>query len=227
MSAVGDRIDQVLQRIRELGRADDCRLMAVSKGQPREQIDEVLQAGVRLFGESRVQEARIKWSEGVDASVELHMIGHLQTNKAREAIRVFSAVDSVDSARIASALNAGLSHRLSVMLEVNPGQEATKRGLYTDQVRPFLSKAHQWPWLQFDGILAMMPKAKDASLGENKRIRRLMQETAELWRSCQIDQWPWAPLSELSMGMTDDYEWALEAGATIVRIGQGVFGPRD
>lgn len=225
MSEVGERIAEIRYRIERARPGRQCQLMAVTKGQGGERIDQAIAAGVHLFGENRVQEAGAKWPRGTGA-VKLHMIGHLQKNKINSAIPLFIAIDSIDSEGLAEALNARLTRRLSVMLQVNVGQEPSKFGVSSDAVRPFLAQAQKWSWLKFDGILAVLPQARDSSAAEGKRIRRLMQETSELWRSCQIDQWPWAPLPELSMGMSGDFEWAVEAGATIVRIGQGIFGPR-
>lgn len=226
MSGIRERVHYYQERIARFRPDAPCRLMAVSKGQSREAIDAAIDAGVCLFGENRVQEAVSKWTKRCP-NIELHMIGHLQSNKVKCAIQTFSAVDSIDSLALADALNRRLEVPLSVMLEVNVGAEETKSGLRPDLVRQYLTDVGRFPRLQFDGILAVLPQAKDSSHGERKRIRNLMQETAELWRICQSDRWPWAPLSELSMGMSGDYEWALEAGATVIRIGQGIFGPRD
>jgi hypothetical protein len=225
MAQVTERIHRIQERIDVLRPDHSCRLMAVTKGQGRSAIDQAIAAGVRLFGENRVQEALTKWQDKRDEIV-LHLIGHLQSNKVKYAIRLFSGIDTVDSVGIAEALDRRTSERLSVMAEVNIGREISKTGLAPDQTRRFLSEAGRFNRLSFDGILAILPQARDSSLAESKRIRDLMQETAELWRMCQSDQWPWAPLHDLSMGMTHDYEWALEAGATVIRVGEGIFGLR-
>ncbi len=226
MSEIAERIGRIMERIEALRPRGDCRLMAVTKGQRWDRIQAAIEAGVRLFGENRVQECTQKWAVRPDG-LEIRMIGHLQRNKVKYAIQVFSGIDTIDGETLAEVLDRHLSRQLSVMLEVNAGEERTKTGMLPTAVRGFLETAGQWQRLRFDGILAMLPQARDSSLGESKRIRGLMQETAELWRICQRERWPWAPLVELSMGMTSDYEWALEAGATIVRIGQGIFGPRQ
>lgn len=226
MSEIKERIDRILERIESLRPQHDCRLMAVSKGQSWERIQAAMDAGVSLFGENRVQECGQKWLVRPH-QVELRMIGRLQRNKVKSAIQVFSGIDTIDRETLADTLDRQLADQFSVMIEVNAGEENTKTGMLPAVVREFLETAERWPRLRFDGILAMLPEARDLSLAETKRIRRLMQETAELWRICKSEGWPWAPLDELSMGMTSDFEWALEAGATIVRIGQGIFGPRQ
>ncbi|MBX5467609.1 MAG: YggS family pyridoxal phosphate-dependent enzyme [Firmicutes bacterium] len=224
LALIQDRVAAILERLRALRPDGGVRLMVAAKGQSREAVEAALAAGAHLVGENRVQEARAKWSE--KPHQELHLIGHLQTNKARAAVELFDAIDSVDSDRIAQALDQRLARPLPVMVEVNAGREAAKTGLWPEAVAPFLAGAGRYLHLQFVGLMAMLPAPRDQSLAEAERIRRLMQETAELWRTCRAEGWPWAPLAELSMGMSSDWEWAVEAGATMIRIGTGIFGPR-
>jgi len=98
--------------------------------------------------------------------------------------------------------------------------------MFIEDVLPFIASAHQWPNLRIDGILALLPRAEDSSSQESQRIRRLMQEIVKLWRMCRQEGFPWAPLEELSMGMTEDWEWAVEEGTTMIRLGTALFGPR-
>lgn len=225
MATIAEQVYAIEERIRAIRPDGGVRLMAASKGRDWEQIEAAMAAGVRLFGENRVQEARAKW-RAIPPGIELHLIGHLQTNKVKYAIELFQGIDSVDSDRLAAGVNARLASPYPVMVEVNAGREAQKAGLSPDEVRPFLAEGSRYPNLVFSGILSILPKPRDSSAAEAKRIRGLMQETAELWRMCRSDQWPWAPLHDLSMGMTHDYEWALEAGATVIRVGEGIFGLR-
>lgn len=225
MSAIKERIAAINAEIARIRPNAGVRLMAVSKNRTRAEIEEARAAGVRLFGENRVQEAREKWQEKF--AIELHLIGHLQTNKIKYAVTVFNAIDSVDSERVADGIDRlAAPGVMSVMAEINPGREAAKTGMMPEALKPFLANAGRFSHLKFDGILAVLPQPRDSSREESQRIRRLMQETAEIWRMCRSEGWPWAPLSELSMGMTHDYAWALEAGATMIRIGEGIFGPR-
>ncbi len=203
--------------------------MAVTKTRSREEGTLALAAGAALIGENRVQESLAKWVPKAD--VPLHFIGHLQTNKVKYAIRHFDAIDSIDSEKLATAIDDCLHairypNRFPVMLQVNGGRESSKSGFEPDAatLRRVLMRAEEWQHLIFTGIMAVFPRPTDNSFGETQRIRHLMKEIGELWRMCQLEGYPWAPLGDLSMGMTHDYEWAVEAGATMIRIGSGIFG---
>jgi pyridoxal phosphate enzyme (YggS family) len=227
MAAIAERVQAVRERLRQLRPEDPPTLMAVSKGQPWDRIAEAMAAGVHLFGENRVQEVRQKWQHR-PPEVALHLIGHLQRNKAGWALRLCDGIDSVDSDRLAETLHRLLGDRKDpypVMVEVNPGREPQKHGLLPEAVRPFLA-GQGGGRLRYVGLMAVLPRPRDASAAEAAKIRHLMQETARLWRMCRSEGWPWAPLTELSMGMSGDYEWAVEAGATMVRLGEAIFGPR-
>lgn len=230
MSGIADRIAALQARLVALRPERPPRLMAVSKGQPWSAIAEALAAGLTLFGENRVQEVREKWGQRPEGT-ELHLIGHLQRNKAAWALRLCQAIDSVDSERLVAALERLLTTMATppggypVMVEVNPGREPQKTGLWPEAVPPFLAARGEGR-LRYVGLMAVLPRPADGSQAEAAKIRRLMQETADLWRMCRSEGWPWAPLPELSMGMSGDYEWAVEAGATMVRLGEAIFGPR-
>ncbi|AUW94404.1 YggS family pyridoxal phosphate-dependent enzyme [Sulfobacillus sp. hq2] len=221
---IAERVQHVLAQIEAIRPGEGVKLMAVTKMRTREEALAAVAAGAQLIGENKVQEAKDKWHE--KPPVPLHLIGHLQTNKVKYTIDLFDSVDSIDSEKVAEALNQRVTDRLAVMLEINAGQEASKTGMFPQHVRAFLEQAHRWPHLQFIGMMALFPSAVGTTLDEKKKIRALMKETGELWRTCREERFPWAPLDELSMGMTDDYEWALEAGTTIVRLGTALFGPR-
>lgn len=223
-NAIKENVGRIRQRLKTLRPDGDVRLMAVTKNRTREEALEAVAAGVDLLGENRVQEARNKWLQGCPA--ELHLIGHLQTNKVKYAMDVFDVIESVDSPRVAEALSRRLNRVLPVMAEVNAGREASKTGLFPEALEAFLANAQAWPHLRFVGLLVLLPQPLDASRAEQERIRRLMQEMVKLWRMCRQEGFPWAPLTELSMGMSADWEWAVDLGATIIRLGTAIFGPR-
>ncbi|CAB1128479.1 Pyridoxal phosphate homeostasis protein [Candidatus Hydrogenisulfobacillus filiaventi] len=229
MADVAERVAAVRARLRELAGTRAVRLMAVTKTQSRARALEAVAAGVDLLGENRIQEIRAKWGTE-PPPVPLHLIGHLQTNKVKYAIEYCQAIDSVDGGGVAAALEARLARLgrdpLPVMVEVNPGREPQKTGLFPEQVRPLLERGGEWPHLRFVGLMAVLPRPRDRGTEEARRIRRLMQETGELWRMSRAEGWPWAPLGDLSMGMSGDWEWAVEAGATMIRLGEALFGPR-
>ncbi|PSR20998.1 MAG: YggS family pyridoxal phosphate-dependent enzyme [Sulfobacillus acidophilus] len=222
---IGERVGEILENLNKITPGGGVKLMAVTKYRTRQEALWAVEAGVHLIGENRIQEARQKWGHEA-APVPLHYIGHVQTNKVKYAIKLFDSVDSVDSERVAESLERGLAKVLPVMLEVNIGGEASKFGLEPQAVRPFLASVGQWPHLQVTGLMTVLPARRDNSFAEIRRIRQEMQEMADLWRMCRNDGWPWAPLKELSMGMSGDWEWAVEAGSTMIRLGTQIFGPR-
>ncbi len=225
IEVIGDRVRAIKERLAALAGARPVKLMAVTKFQDRELAMAAVDAGVDAIGENRVQEAQDKWGH-VRPPVPLHAIGHVQTNKVKYAIGLFDSIDTLDSVRIRKALDEKLDRRLPVMVEVNVGREVSKYGLDPGEVPGFLAEAQRFRWLDVTGLMTVLPKARDNSVEESRRIRQHMQEMANLWRMCRSEGWPWAPLDELSMGMSGDWEWAVEAGATVVRLGSRIFGLR-
>ena len=196
--------------------ASSIRLVLASKTQPSEAIRAAYQAGARDFGENYVQEAIAKRAELDDLTeIRWHLIGHLQTNKAKTAARAFSLIHSVDSVRLADALaRTQPSPRVHALVEVNLGGEASKTGVAPDSVAAILDAAHDK--IEINGLMTI-PPAAEAARPYFARLRELRDRLATHSGYA---------LSELSMGMTDDFEVAIEEGATIVRIGRAVFGER-
>ena len=199
--------------------ASSIRLVLASKTQPSEAIRAAANAGARDFGENYVQEAIAKRAELSDLTeIRWHLIGHLQTNKAKVAASGFALIHSVDSVRLAEALaRAQPSPRVHALIEVNLGGEASKTGVAPDGVAAILVAARDK--LEIDGLMTIPPPASTA-----EAARPFFAQLREL-RDRLATQSGYA-LSELSMGMTDDFEVAIEEGATIVRIGRAVFGER-
>lgn len=198
----------------------DVTLVAVSKTVEPERIRQAIEAGVRVLGENRVQEAAAKMPAlaGIVAEhqVEWHLIGHLQSNKARRAVELFSVVQSVDSFKLAERLNvvAGeLGKRLPVFIEVNLGGETAKAGAEPDAVLPLCEQVGTLANLELKGLMAVPPFLENA-----EEVRPFFRRLRTL-----RDQ---AQLKELSMGMSHDFEIAIEEGATIVRVGTALFGER-
>lgn len=227
--SVGDRLRRIERRIAEAcaragRRPEEVRLLGASKGQPVAALREAWEAGLRLFGENRVQEAAAKAPE-LPAEIEWHLIGPLQTNKVRRALDLFAAVHSVDRPKIAEALAREAAARgvdLPVFLEVNLAGEASKHGLTADGLAAAAAPLAALPRLRVVGLMAVPPLGgePEASRPWFQRLRALRDELAARpeWRG-----WPgW-----LSMGMSDDFEVAVEEGATHVRIGTMLFGPRE
>ncbi|HSB75100.1 MAG TPA: YggS family pyridoxal phosphate-dependent enzyme [Terriglobales bacterium] len=209
-------------------RPEDIALMAVSKTFPPAVIREAYAAGQRLFGENRVQEFAEKAAALSDlAGAEWHMIGHLQSNKSAKAVEVFSAIDSVDSLRLAEKLNAAaekIGKRLPVLIELNVGGEAAKSGLAADspELEQLLAAAPALAALQFRGLMTIPPFAEDPQQARPyfRRLRDVRDQIA-------ARRLPAISLDALSMGMSHDFEVAIEEGSTCVRVGTAIFGERQ
>jgi pyridoxal phosphate enzyme (YggS family) len=230
--SISDNVATVRERIaaaaRRTGRGtDDIALMAVSKTQPPDRVREAYEAGLRLFGENRVQEFATKVEALRDLrDAEWHLIGHLQTNKAAKAVEMFRAVDSVDSLKLAEKLDAAagkLGRKLDVLIEINVGGEAAKSGVAPDspELEKLLIAAPRLESIVFRGLMTV-PPFTDAPEGGRPYFRKLR----ELRDSIAVRKLPGNASNELSMGMSHDFEVAIEEGSTCVRIGTAIFGER-
>lgn len=194
----------------------EVRLIAVSKTQPAVAIREAVAAGHIDFGENRVQEGLAKLDELGDSSARIHLIGHLQRNKARFAGR-FASVQSIDSVALAAAVSRRLDAPLPVLLEVNVAGEASKQGFAPSELEAALGEIAALPNLEVEGLMTIAPLAADA-----EAVRPVFRALREM-RDSLAGEWG---LRELSMGMSNDYAVAIAEGATIVRIGRAIFGER-
>lgn len=192
-------------------RRDEVTLVAVSKTFPAGDVDHAIAAGMTDVGENKVQEARDK-KPSVSASARWHLIGHLQSNKAKDAVRVFDVIQTVDSIelaeKIARAADAA-GKRQEVLLQVNIGREPQKSGAAPEEVAQLAQRVGALSSLQLSGLMTIPP------VGDPRELFREL-------RAMRDD----LGLTELSMGMTDDFETAIEEGATIVRVGRAIFGSR-
>jgi pyridoxal phosphate enzyme (YggS family) len=225
LAFVRKRIETAARRV---GRnPDEIALMAVSKTFPPERIREAYAAGLRLFGENRVQEFGGKVDALSDLhQAEWHLIGHLQTNKAAKAVELFLAVDSVDSLRLAQKLNSSaqqLEKKLAVLIEVNVGGESAKSGvaLESKELAELLAAAPTLEHLEFRGLMTVPPFSDDPQLARPyfRKLRELRNEITARRMSA-------ISMHVLSMGMSHDFEVAIEEGSTCVRVGTAIFGER-
>jgi PLP dependent protein len=225
IAAVAERIERAAKRA---GRTrEEIALMAVSKTQPAEKIIEAYAAGQRLFGENRVQEFSTK--AGVLANLPnatWHMIGHLQTNKAAKTAELFHAVDSVDSLKLAEKLDAAarnLGKTLEILIEINIGGEAAKSGISSDsqELEALLLAAPRLEALAFCGLMTVPPFTEDP-----EGARRYFRKLRELRDTIAARRLPAVAMKQLSMGMSHDFEVAIEEGSTCVRVGTAIFGVR-
>jgi pyridoxal phosphate enzyme (YggS family) len=201
--------------------ADDVTLVAISKTHDAAKVREAIEAGLHLFGESRVQEARVKIPE-LPSSTRWHFVGHLQKNKIRHALPLFDLIHSVDSLALAEEINRiaeeeGMHPR--VLLEVNVAGEGSKFGFAPDKVHAEMESLLGLPRLSILGLMCVPPIADDPE-ASRKYFVALRQLRDRLQTECHVD------LAQLSMGMTQDYRVAVEEGATLVRVGTAIFGER-
>jgi len=228
--SVAENVERVRERIRRAcdrsGRAaDDVRLIAVSKTMPAEAVRQAYAAGLREFGENRVQEAAAKRKELEDLDATWHLIGHLQSNKARQACQLFSWIQSVDSLPIAQRIDrfaTGLGHRLPVLIEVHLGDEASKFGVEEAELVRLVEQVGALESLELRGLMVLPPFFDDP-----QDVRPYFRLLRELAARIEARNLPGAQMRELSMGMSHDFEIAIEEGATIVRVGTALFGARQ
>jgi len=230
--SISENIARIRERIeaaaRRAGRnAGAVELMAVSKTHPPERIREAYAAGLRLFGENRVQEFAGKF-EGLRDLVEAewHLIGHLQSNKAGKAVELFSAVDSIDSVKLAQKLNSAaeqVGKKVDALIEINIGGEDAKSGVAqgSADLEGLLNSAGQWEHISIRGLMTIPPFTEDPQRARPyfKRLRELRDEIA-------ARRLPAVGTDVLSMGMSHDFEVAIEEGSTCVRVGTAIFGDR-
>jgi pyridoxal phosphate enzyme (YggS family) len=212
VAAVEERITRACVRA---GRArEEVKLVAVSKTFPAEFVDEAIAAGITDLGENRVQEARDK-KPLVQGSARWHLIGHLQTNKAKDAVKLFDVIQAVDSLDLAEKLARaaeGQGKAVEVMLQVNVGDEPQKSGLARAEVDAIAKQVAALTPLHLIGLMAIPPVGKPDESRPYFRELRSMRDALGL--------------KELSMGMSEDFEAAIEEGSTIVRVGRAIFGSR-
>ena len=223
---LADNFEKIQQRIQaacqRAGRApDSVTLLAVTKGQPPEVIRAAQDCGQILFGENKVQEARAKIPM-CSGRLRWHFIGHLQSNKCREAVELFEMIQSVDSLPLAQEISkrtGQASRTMPILLEVNVAGEASKFGFKPERLLAELKEINALPRIEVHGLMTLPPWSD-----EPEKARPHFKRLRELKSQCE--QILGAPLPHLSMGMSGDFEAAIEEGATIVRIGTALFGPR-
>lgn len=228
--SIAENVERVRQRIqvacRRSGRAvEDVRLIAVSKTKPAEAVRQAYAAGLREFGENRVQEAAAKRQEleGLDAA--WHLVGHLQSNKAKQACQLFDCIQSVDSLHLAEKVDsaaAALGRKMPVLIEVHLGEEASKFGVEESNLVQLAEQVGALPSLELRGLMTLPPFFDDP-----ENVRPFFRRLRELAGRIAARNLPGFHMRELSMGMSHDFEVAIEEGATIIRVGTAIFGGRQ
>ena len=229
-STVQQNMDKIRERISRVainsGRdPGEVRLVAVSKTMPAEKVRLAINAGAEILGENYIQECREKFNTLATATVSWHFIGHLQRNKAKYAVRMFDLIHTVDSLALAQEIDkrAALVDKVQpILIQVNISQEMTKSGTSADEALPLIEKISALGHLKINGLMTMPPFFDDPDRARPyfKALRLLRDRIDSL-------NLPNVTLQELSMGMTGDFEVAIEEGATLVRIGTAIFGERQ
>ncbi len=229
MNPIAQNLKQVQQRIEAAcGRCGrdpaSVQLITVTKTIDTERINQAVEAGALILGENRVQEVLHKY-EAVGSSVSWHLIGHLQTNKVRQIIDRVDLIHSLDSVHLAQELQKRASLRqkpVEVLIEVNVGQEESKFGLSTEQVPAFVASLAEMDFIQIRGLMTVAP-----FLDDPENVRMVFRSLKTLFEDLKKIEQPNVRMEHLSMGMTHDFEVAIEEGATMVRVGTGIFGSRN
>ena len=222
LESVEKRIEEACRRAGR--KREEVTLVAVSKTKPVSMLQEAYDLGVRVFGENKVQEIRDKY-EALPQDIEWHMIGHLQTNKVKYIINKVKLIHSVDSLRLAETIEReAQKHNCTadILLEVNVAEEESKFGLKAEEVIPVYEKILQYSHIKVKGLMTIAPFVENP-----EKNRSIFADLHKLYVDIKRKNIDNGTVSILSMGMTNDYEVAIEEGATMVRIGTGIFGARD
>ena len=204
--------------------SEEVTLIAVSKTKPVSMLMEAYDCGQRIFGENKVQEIMDKYEQMTD-DVQWHMIGHLQRNKVKYIVDKVAMIHSVDSLRLAETIEQEASRKnvvVPVLVEVNVAQEESKYGLSPEEVLPFLEKVSDYSHVQVQGLMTIAPFVENPE--ENREVFHKLRKLSVDIREKNINN---ITMSVLSMGMTGDYQVAVQEGATMVRVGTGIFGERN
>lgn len=218
---IRQRIDNAMVRS---GRVDKVMLLAVTKNHPVEAIEEAARAGITNVGENRVQEVKRKAAEYNGEPIDWHLIGHLQTNKVRQAVPLVEMIHSVDSERVIREIDRVARNREKVqriLLQVNVAREESKSGLEVEELPEMIELAKTLPNVRVEGLMCMAPYEENPEV-----VRPIFRVAACLFEDMKRHFEP-GQIKYLSMGMSHDFEVAIEEGANIVRVGTSIFGQRD
>ena len=229
MDSVARNLADIRKRIEEAceraGRApSEVKLVGVTKTVPVERVRDGIEAGITILGENYIQEARKKREVLSDLSVSWHCIGHLQTNKAKVAVSCCDWIETLDRESLAVELNRlgeREGRKIPVLIQVNIGEEEAKSGVHPGELLAFFKLASKMEWLDVRGLMALPP-----FFDQPERARPFFRRMRELFDALKQESLTPENLTELSMGMSGDFEVAIEEGATLVRIGTALFGSR-
>jgi pyridoxal phosphate enzyme (YggS family) len=227
---IKERLEKIEDRIKraaeKCGRnPDEVRLVAVSKTMPKEKLVQAVEAGVDVLGENYVQEARDKFNDLYTLPVTWHFIGHLQSNKAKYVVKIFDLIHSVDSLKLAREINKQakkINKIQDILIQVNISEESTKSGTQAGQTLEIVQNISQFENVAVKGLMTMPP-----FFNAPERVQPFFKTLGELRNQIKEENITNISMDELSMGMTGDFEVAIQEGATLVRIGTAIFGERN
>ena len=222
LQEVENKITEACQRANRS--REDITLIAVSKTKPVSMLQEVYDLGIRDFGENKVQELTDK-APKLPENISWHMIGHLQRNKVKQVVDKAVLIHSVDSIRLAETIEAEAAKKdiiVHILLEVNVAEEDSKFGLKVNEVLPAIEQIAAMPHIRIEGLMTIAPFVENPE--ENRTVFARLQKLSVDIAKKNIDN---VSVNILSMGMTNDYQVAIEEGATMIRVGTGIFGERD
>ncbi len=229
MNAIEQNIKNVKENIARAAEKagknpEEITLVAVSKTVESERIREALRHGIEIIGENRIQEAETKFKQ-IPLKFEKHLVGHLQTNKAKKAVELFDMIQSVDSVKLANEISRRAIQKgkvIGVLVEVNTSAESTKYGLKPDEVMDFMKQISKLEGIKVKGLMTVGLFSSDM-----EKVRPCFKKLKRIFDELKEEKIPNVEMKCLSMGMTQDYEVAIEEGANMVRIGTAIFGKRE
>jgi pyridoxal phosphate enzyme (YggS family) len=228
MGEIFDNVTRVLERVKAAAlrtgrKRDTIEVVAVSKTHNVDKVIKAAEAGIDSFGENYVKEAEMKIS-AIDKQLKWHLVGHLQMNKAKKAVKLFDVIETVDSIRVSQEISTralSIGKKLKVLVQVNIAEESSKWGVLRNDLVPLLQEISLLPGIEITGLMTIPPYTED--MEEARRYFVALRELKESINGLNIEG---VSLRELSMGMSHDYEVAIEEGATIIRVGTAIFGSR-
>ena len=227
---IKENLENIRLRIKTAANAcgrnpDEVHLVAVSKTMPKEKLVEAVEAGVKTLGENYVQEAREKFNDLYSLPVAWHFIGHLQRNKAKYVVKIFDLIHSVDSLKLAREIDKQakkIDKIQDILVQVNISEETTKSGTRAEQTLEIVKNISLLENVSIKGLMTMPPY-----FNAPERVQPFFKALRELRNQIKDENIPNVSMDELSMGMTGDFEVAIQEGATLVRIGTAIFGERN
>ncbi len=198
----------------------NVQILAATKSRSVDEIKQAVNSGIKIIGENYVQEAKSKYSQ-LKGKCEIHLIGHLQTNKVKDAVEIFDMIQTVDSVKLAKEINKRTKKVMHILVEINIGREKNKSGIFPEDIFDFLREISQLEKIKVNGLMTMGP---DFSNKEN--YRPLFKEMKTIFESVKKQKIPNVSMEILSMGMSDSYDVAIEEGTNMVRLGIVLFGEK-